>query len=75
MATGRVDLKQRLMKELNELPPDKLSEVLDFVTFLKTRKLPSVPSLPASSLDHLTGLVNWGGDALADTERLYDEST
>jgi hypothetical protein len=31
-------------------------------------------STPASSLDRLTGLVAWGGDALADAERLYDES-
>lgn len=75
MVTGGVDLKQRLMRELKELPPDKLSEVLDFVAFLRTRKVPSVHSLPASSLDRLTGLVAWGGDALADTERLYDEST
>jgi hypothetical protein len=32
-------------------------------------------NLPVCSLDRLTGLVAWGGDALADTERLYDEST
>jgi hypothetical protein len=29
-------------------------------------------TLPASHLDHLRGLVAWGGDAVADTERLYD---
>jgi len=75
MTTGGVNLKQQLMKELDGLPPDKLTEVLDFVSFLRTRKVPFVPSLPASSLDRLTGLVAWGGDALADTERLYDEST
>ncbi|MBM4341737.1 MAG: DUF2281 domain-containing protein [Deltaproteobacteria bacterium] len=75
MTTGGVNLKQQLMKELDGLPPDKLTEVLDFVAFLRTRKVPFVPSLPASSLDRLTGLVAWGGDALADTERLYDEST
>lgn len=75
MRTGGVNLKQQLMKELDGLPPDKLTEVLDFVAFLRTRKVPFVPSLPASSLDRLTGLVAWGGDALADTERLYDEST
>ena len=75
MATRGVDLKQKLLRELNELPSDKLLEVLDFVVFLKTRKVPAVPSLPASSLDRLSGLVAWGGDALADTERLYDEFT
>ncbi len=75
MTTGGANLKQQLMRELNELPPDKLMEVLDFVVFLRTRKGPFIPSFPASSLDRLTGLVAWGGDALADTERLYDEST
>jgi len=75
MTTGGVNLKQQLMKELDGLPPDKLTEALDFVSFLRTRKVPFVPSLPASSLDRLTGLVAWGGDTLADTERLYDEST
>ena len=75
MTTGGANLKQQLMRDLNELPPDKLMEVLDFVVFLRTRKAPLIPSLPASFLDSLTGLVAWGGDALADTERLYDEST
>jgi hypothetical protein len=75
MTTGGVNLKQQLMKELNELPQDKLLEVLDFVIFLRTRKVPILPSVPASSLDRLTGLVAWGGDALADIEKLYDEST
>jgi len=75
MTTAGVNLKQQLMRELDELPPDKLVEVLDFIVFLRTRKVPLIPSLPASSLDRLTGLVAWGGNALADTERLYDEST
>ncbi len=73
MATSGGNLKEKLMRELDKLPSDKLVEVLDFVSFLGTRKV--TPSLPASSLDRLTGLVAWGGDALADTERLYDEST
>jgi hypothetical protein len=75
MTTAGDNLKQQLMRELGELPPDKFVEVLDFIVFLKTRKAPLIPSLPASFLDSLTGLVAWGGDALADTERLYDEST
>ncbi len=78
MRTARVDLKQRLMKELDELPPDKLTQVFDFVLSLKAREISEehrfTPSLPASSLDRLTGLVAWGGDALADAESLYDES-
>jgi hypothetical protein len=53
--------------------------VLDFVLFLKQRRQvglqepekPVVKSVPAAHLDGLVGLVAWGGDALADTERLY----
>ena len=75
MTTAGVNLKQQLMRELDELPPDKLVEVLDFIVFLRTRKVPLIPSLPASSLDRLTGLVAWGGDALVDSGRLYDEFT
>ena len=29
--------------------------------------------VPASQLDDLTGLVAWGGDAVVDTERLYED--
>jgi len=70
-------LKERLIKELESLPSDKWREVLEFVLFLKGGVLQGqapLPSLPASSLDHLTGLVAWGGDALTDAERLYDGS-
>ena len=63
MTTAGVNLKQQLMRELEELPPDKLTKVFDFVVFLRTRRAheesPFVPFLPASSLDRLTGLVAW----------------
>ncbi len=70
-------LKQRVVQELEKLPPEKLGEVLDFVVFLGNRTawdeihIPA-PFLPASHLDGLVGLVTWGGDALAESERLYD---
>jgi len=38
MATTGVNLKQQLMRELDELPTDKLVELLDFVVFLRTRE-------------------------------------
>jgi hypothetical protein len=80
-------VKQAVLRALNELPREKVEEVLDFVLFLKTRKPkgsahattaqePSglvLHTLPASSLDALTGLVAWGGDAVADAERLYED--
>lgn len=69
------DLKQQVKRELETLPPGQWREVLDFVCFLKNRSArEGVRTLPASHLDQLTGLVAWGGDALVDTERLYDES-
>ncbi len=64
-----------------------MGEVLDFILFLKKRYAEGelqkasdhnagtsrLHTLPASHLDHLTGLVEWGGDALADSERIYDD--
>jgi hypothetical protein len=70
---------------LDDLPAEKIEEVLDFALFLRARwtaqsqaMLPGATqvilhTLPASHLDRLTGLVAWGGDAVADAERLYDD--
>jgi uncharacterized protein (DUF2384 family) len=80
------DVKEAVKRALDELPAEKLEEVLDFALFLKARLTTQEESkatthestklilhtLPASHLDHLTGLVAWGGDAVADTERLYN---
>lgn len=77
MRVAEQDIKQRVVQELKELPPEKLGEVLDFVTFLSRHPTRDetyilVPFLPASHLYGLVGLVAWGGDALVDSERLYD---
>ncbi|RMF28073.1 MAG: hypothetical protein D6759_16500 [Chloroflexi bacterium] len=68
-------LKQQIVQELEKLPQDKWEEVLDFVLFLRKRsaQIPLVPSVPASHLDPLVGMVAWGGDALAESEGLYDD--
>ena len=73
-------IKDVVINALADLPADHLNEVLDFVLFLKQRRLVdphslqkfAVHSTPASQLNGLVGLVAWGGDALADTERLYE---
>ena len=66
---------------------ESLLQSLDFALFLKARWTEKGASkatpqestklilhtLPASHLDRLTGLVSWGGDAVADAERLYDD--
>lgn len=75
MAVADYDLEEQVKKELETLPSDRWREVLEFVRFLKHRSdQVDVRTLPASHLDQLTGLVAWGGDALADVERLYDGS-
>jgi len=38
------------------------------------RVRPQIRSTPAALLDHLTGLIAIGGDALEDSEQLYGES-
>jgi hypothetical protein len=80
-------IKEAVQRALDELPAEKLEEVLNFALFLKTRWTEKggpkgttrestkviLHTLPASHLDRLTGLVTWGGDAVADAERLYDD--
>ena len=53
MRVAEQDIKQRVVQELEKLPPEKLGEVLDFVVFLRSRTIweetnISVPFLPAS---------------------------
>jgi hypothetical protein len=80
-------IKEAVQRALDKLPAEKLEEVVDFALFLKTRGTEKggpkattqestkliLHTRPASHLDRLTGLVAWGGDAVADTERLYDD--
>jgi hypothetical protein len=73
-------LKEAIIRVLDELPSDRVAEVLDFALFLKRRSQAQlrqrqetvVKTMPAAHLDALVGLVAWGGDALADTERVYE---
>lgn len=81
------NLKQAVLRTLDELPREKVVEVLDFVRFLKMQAAAEgatqgpaqesanliLRTVPASQLDSLTGLVAWGGDAVMDAERLYDD--
>ena len=77
MGVAELDIKQRLVQELEKLSPEKLGDVLDFVVFLRSRAawekihIP-VRFLPASHLDGLVDLVAWGGDALADFGSTYN---
>lgn len=78
-------IKQAIVKSLDDLRPEQVAEVLDFAAFLRERtrsdKSPQQPKrielrlVPMTSLVALTDLVSLGGDALADSEALYDENT
>lgn len=82
-------MQSRILALLKDLPPESLTLVERFVQFLREQArrgqpvgvrdervpyaYPTVP-VPASSLDGLVGIMPpVGGDALADTEALYDE--
>lgn len=74
-------VKDSLLEVLDSLPPERQAEVLDFALYLKQKTTvePKAASsivlrtVPASHLKSLLGLISVGGDALEDTERLYDE--
>jgi len=71
-----------LLRTLAILPPQRQAEVLDFARFLKqhVEQRPVGPApielrpAPADTLLRITGLVALGGDALADSEALYDDN-
>lgn len=87
MTVSERKIRRAVQQVLDELPADKMAEVLDFALFLKKRwaekgaatapaREPmalTLRSVPASHLDGVTGLVAWGGDARLDAERLYDD--
>jgi hypothetical protein len=72
--------RDRVIKLLDTLPQSHLGEVLDFMLFLQYRTRTEgqdshhmeVKTVPANHLNRLRALVAWGGDALADTESLYE---
>lgn len=78
------DVRSELLRLLNELPPSRQAEVLDFARFLRRQAVgaqaeveaPVAPmslrALPAATLVGLSEVVSLGGDAVADAEALYD---
>ena len=72
--------KNAVIKILDELPAEEISEVFTFATFLRSRGHVqvdqthgiAVKAIPADQLRPLIGLVALGGDAVEDTERLYE---
>lgn len=77
-------IKPDLLRLIDILPPARQAEILDFARFLhqqdvgagSTTVISPLPiklrAAPAATLMPLTGLVALGGDAVADSESLYD---
>ena len=78
MPVEQVSQKDALIDVLNELSREQVIEVFHFALFIKEHfkaesdKM-SVKTIPAVQLNALVGAVAWGGDALQDTEHLYEQ--
>ena len=72
--------RETLNKLLDDLPEEKVVELIDFASFLRDKQnniscyshRTFVKALPVEQLQILAGTVAWGGDALEDTEGLYE---
>ncbi len=77
---AEVSVKESVIRILDELPPERISEVLDFALFIKERtkaevrksQKPEVKAAPVESLKALAGLVALGGDAVEDADKCYE---
>jgi hypothetical protein len=59
-----------LIEALQQLSPERRRQLLKQIE--GERELEPVP-LPTDALKEITGIINIGGDALEDSERIYDE--
>jgi hypothetical protein len=62
--------EEALIEALRQLPPARRRKLLQQVVDPPTVE---VVSLPAAALDQWIGLISVGGDALAESEQIYDE--
>ena len=80
-----VKIQPELLRVIAELPQRRQAEVLDFARFLGQLAEPDVVEAnpvshielrraPVDTLLRLTDLVALGGDALLDSEALYDDN-
>jgi hypothetical protein len=62
--------EEELVNALRQLSPIRRRQLLQQ---LEDESRPVVVSIPAAQLDQLTGLIAIGGDALTESEQLYDD--
>lgn len=61
-----------VLKGLAELPPDELERVIETLSRLRCSSRIKPVFVEVKRLDQLTGLIAVGGDAVEDTENIYD---
>ena len=61
--------EEKLIEAFKRLNPRRRTELLDKLHAIREMGLRTVP---AGRLNDLTGLISLGGDALSDTEAIYD---
>ncbi len=74
MGLSRAD-SQQVLRELENMSPTMLDQVLTFVQFLKYQKQADHVSVPSGRYDFsdLVGKLLWRGDAVAMQRQLRDE--
>jgi hypothetical protein len=68
--------EEALIEALQQLPPERRRQILQQVSgepvSKPVSKIIAVP-LPANVLQEITGIIAIGGDALIESEQIYDE--
>jgi len=64
--------ENELLDAFRRLPPQRRTELIEKLQALSS---PTVRTVPATKLYALTGIVSLGGDAVIDTEAIYDDDS
>ncbi|MBN2390022.1 MAG: hypothetical protein JXR84_04840 [Anaerolineae bacterium] len=74
MGLSRAD-SQQVLRELENMSPAMLEQVLTFARFLKHQKQADRAKVPSGHYDfsNLAGKLSWHGDAVATQRQLRDE--
>ncbi|MCC6455859.1 MAG: hypothetical protein IT328_12985 [Caldilineaceae bacterium] len=62
--------EEALIEALQQLSPERRRQILQQVD---KKQRPQVVTIPADALLELKGIISVGGDALVESEHIYDE--